>query len=365
MRARGAALATSVLAIGAPAVAAADAWLTADVPAAVPVSQPQGDVFRGGTLPAIGIYMPAMSHVDLAVRARAGVLVDGSAPMDGLVDPGWGGLGTLSFAVRVSGARPWLEVAAGGGITGHDVVPTIEIGAGWSTRAGAVELGPSLRFLHVQASDGPGLGSADLMLVGIEVRRSRSRRGPVHAAAPIAAVTKPAAPVVEDAPEVAEIAESDDDTILDMLESCRVLAGVIEGGVAGEGCTAGGSIQVETDRIILAEQVLFAVRRARVRRSARPVMRAIADAWERGEWQQITIEGHADVRGSADFNLWLSQLRAERARAALVDAGVPADAIEAVGFGVTRPRSPDDHDLNRRVEFVIVPRRATAAVVQP
>jgi OOP family OmpA-OmpF porin len=365
MRSRAAAVAASVLAVSAPAVAGADAWLTADVPAAVPVSQPQNDVFRGGTLPAIGLYLPTVTHVDLAVRARAGVLVDGSAPMEGLADPGWGGLGTLAFAVRVSGARPWLEVAAGGGLTGTDIVPAIEIGAGWSTRAGAVDLGPSLRFLHVQADDGPGLGSADLLLLGIEVRRSRSRRERVRVRPPsVAAATKPA-PVAAAIVESPDVAEPDHDAIVDTLDSCRVLVGVIEGGVAGAGCTGGGPIQIEADRIILAEQVLFAVRRARVRHAARPVMHAIAGAWERGDWQRIIIEGHADVRGSAEYNLWLSQLRAERARAALIDAGVPADAIEAVGFGLTRPRSPVDHGVNRRVEFVIVTRGATPAAGQP
>ena len=139
---------------------------------------------------------------------------------------------------------------------------------------------------------------------------------------------------------------------------------MLDGAVAGDGCSAGGPIQIERDRIILAEQVLFKVRRARVRTAARPILRAIAVAWRRGDWQRLTIEGHADVRGDATYNQWLSQLRAERARAALIAAGVPADAIEAIGYGATRPRSADDHDANRRVEFVIVP-RARGAVERP
>ena len=149
----------------------------------------------------------------------------------------------------------------------------------------------------------------------------------------------------------------DGEVLIDVVETCSVLTDALD----RDACAAGGDIEVERDRIILADRVLFKVRRARVRRAARPVVRAIATAWTRGDWQRLIVEGHADVRGDVVYNQWLSQLRAERARAALIAAGVPADAIEAIGYGSTRPRSAD-HDANRRVEFVIVPRGATRTV---
>jgi hypothetical protein len=71
----------------------------------------------------------------------------------------------------------------------------------------------------------------------------------------------------------------------------------------------------------------------------------------------MTIEGHADVRGPDRFNDWLSEERAERVRTVLVELGMPADKIDTKGYGRKRPRDPETtpeaHQQNRRVEFVI------------
>ncbi|MBZ0235911.1 MAG: hypothetical protein K8M05_26525, partial [Deltaproteobacteria bacterium] len=152
---------------------AAEPWLAAEVPAAFAVSDAQASSFRGGAMPAVGLYGRAASLVALGVRGRAGVLGDASSAMTsagGLEAPRWGGLATLSMAVRVGGTRPWIEGAAGGALTGTDVVPAFEVGAGWMSRAGSVEVGPSLRYLHVRDAAGPGLGSAGIVLVGLELR---------------------------------------------------------------------------------------------------------------------------------------------------------------------------------------------------
>jgi len=354
--------------------AVAEPWLTAEVPAAFAVSDAQAESFRGGAMPAVGLYGRAASAVALGVRGRAGVLGDASSAMTsarGLVDPRWGGLATLSMAVRVGGTRPWIEGAAGGALTGTDVVPAVELGAGWLSSVGSLELGPSVRYLHVRDAGGPGLGSAGIVLVGLELRRARSSapRRPARDAgpAPDVRIERDADRLVDvsascaDDPDACATAARDGDTLIDVSETCAVLSEAL-GDDGGGGCSEAGPLQVRADRIILAERVLFASDRARVRRAARPVLRAIADAWRRGEWHRVIVEGHADVRGDADYNQRLSALRAERAKAVLVDAGIPSDAIETVGHGATRPRSADDHERNRRVEFVVLPRPAAAGV---
>ena len=70
----------------------------------------------------------------------------------------------------------------------------------------------------------------------------------------------------------------------------------------------------------------------------------------------LRIEGHADERGSSEYNLALGQRRAEAVRRALGLLGVEVGRVEAVSFGEERPQV-DGHDesawsKNRRAEFV-------------
>ncbi|HVK77270.1 MAG TPA: OmpA family protein [Kofleriaceae bacterium] len=334
-------------------------WLAAEVPAAWPVSSPQRTAFRPGALPALGLYQPVARGAAIGVRARAGVLGDGAAPGAGLRDPGLAGLGTVSVATRIAAGGWWLELAGGAAITGADLVPALELGAGVTRPVGGLELGPVVRLLHVDAPDmAVGFGAADVALLGLEVRRRArppaARRPAVAARTPVAIATRPAPRPVEAVP-----APRDLDPLRDRLTSCRELAAVLAGGTPGDGCAVEGDVVVHHDRIVLSEQVLFELNRARVRRRARPVIAAIARMWtDRSPDARLVVEGHADVRGPDDFNVWLSQERAVRARAALIAAGVAAARIDAVGRGTAQPRDPgrDEaaHARNRRVEFVIV-----------
>ncbi len=73
--------------------------------------------------------------------------------------------------------------------------------------------------------------------------------------------------------------------------------------------------------------------------------------------QSITVEGYTDSRGSADNNQKLSEARAQAVRSYLVEKGVKADRIKAVGKGETDPVASNDNSEgranNRRVEIVI------------
>lgn len=69
----------------------------------------------------------------------------------------------------------------------------------------------------------------------------------------------------------------------------------------------------------------------------------------------VTIEGHCDERGSAEYNLALGDRRAAAARDALSAMGVPADKLKTVSFGKERPlctdASEDCYARNRRAHF--------------
>ena len=72
---------------------------------------------------------------------------------------------------------------------------------------------------------------------------------------------------------------------------------------------------------------------------------------------QITIEGHCDERGTAEYNLALGERRALAAKNYLVSLGIPADKIKTVSYGKEFPFDPGHEDSawskNRRAHFVI------------
>ena len=71
----------------------------------------------------------------------------------------------------------------------------------------------------------------------------------------------------------------------------------------------------------------------------------------------IEIQGHTDTTGSALANQALSESRASAVRQYLIDKGVEARTLRAIGYGEVRPLdrrdTPEAHARNRRVEFVV------------
>ncbi len=72
----------------------------------------------------------------------------------------------------------------------------------------------------------------------------------------------------------------------------------------------------------------------------------------------ISIEGHTDSRGADDFNIRLSQARADAVRRALIGRGVSADRLQSVGLGEEFPLASNElesgRQQNRRVEIIIL-----------
>jgi len=71
----------------------------------------------------------------------------------------------------------------------------------------------------------------------------------------------------------------------------------------------------------------------------------------------LAIEGHTDTTGTADFNMKLSQQRADAVRNFLISQGLSADTITAVGMGEGSPVADNataaGRKLNRRVEIIV------------
>ncbi len=77
---------------------------------------------------------------------------------------------------------------------------------------------------------------------------------------------------------------------------------------------------------------------------------------QHGTWV-ITIEGHCDERGTAEYNLALGERRAVAARTYLVSLGIPADRLHVVSYGKEFPFDPGHSEAawakNRRAHLVI------------
>jgi len=91
--------------------------------------------------------------------------------------------------------------------------------------------------------------------------------------------------------------------------------------------------------------------------AARTTLDANAEVLKRYPAWSITIEGHCDERGTAEYNLALGERRALAARAYLVSVGVAAERLRTVSYGKEFPFDPAHAEeawrKNRRAHFVI------------
>ena len=76
---------------------------------------------------------------------------------------------------------------------------------------------------------------------------------------------------------------------------------------------------------------------------------------------KIEVNAHTDARGKASYNLSLSERRAASTMKYLIDKGIDASRLVSKGYGETQPLfdcdsncSEEQHELNRRIEFVII-----------
>ena len=116
----------------------------------------------------------------------------------------------------------------------------------------------------------------------------------------------------------------------------------------------------ETNRglVFTLGDVLFEYGQAALRIEALANLDQLVSFIEDYPQRTVSIEGHTDSRGSESFNLKLSQARADSVRGALIERGVTAGRIQAVGLGEEFPLASNETDFgrqqNRRVEIVIL-----------
>ena len=94
-----------------------------------------------------------------------------------------------------------------------------------------------------------------------------------------------------------------------------------------------------------------------VRDDQRGVLQKNADYMRRWTTVRVMIEGHADARGTNEYNLALGTRRATAVRDYMVGLGIAVDRLAIVSKGEEEPLCREDteacHERNRRVHFVI------------
>jgi len=109
------------------------------------------------------------------------------------------------------------------------------------------------------------------------------------------------------------------------------------------------------------KNIHFAFDRYDLNAEARNILGGLADWLSKQDSWVVTIEGHCDERGTAEYNMALGERRAEAAAAYLASLGISKDRITTISYGEERPLDPRSNEdawaKNRRDHFVVVPKK--------
>ncbi len=153
--------------------------------------------------------------------------------------------------------------------------------------------------------------------------------------------------------------DNDQDRILDVDDRCPNEPETYNGFEDKDGCPDRGSVIIEENQIVILEKIYFETDSAEIQQRSYPIVDAVA-ATLIGNPQivKIEIQGHADERGSDDYNVRLTRDRAAAVLEALVQRGVDRRRMRSGGYGERCPIEDAHNEVawekNRRVEFKIL-----------
>jgi outer membrane protein OmpA-like peptidoglycan-associated protein len=117
------------------------------------------------------------------------------------------------------------------------------------------------------------------------------------------------------------------------------------------------SCQKEMDELLVKTTIRFKTASAAVSSESLDLLRKLAAAAQICPKVKIKVVGHTDAYGSEDYNLKLSQGRAQAVAGRLIELGVEKERIITIGYGESRPvadnATEDGRALNRRIEFIV------------
>ena len=130
--------------------------------------------------------------------------------------------------------------------------------------------------------------------------------------------------------------------------------------------------QTERGLVLTLDDVLFDTGRSELKPGSQRSLEQIAAFLNEHPERNVQIEGFTDNQGPDEYNLELSQRRADAVAMAIIKRGIDAQRVRALGFGegfpVASNNQPGSRQLNRRVEIIVsrdnqaIPQRAGAGV---
>jgi len=126
--------------------------------------------------------------------------------------------------------------------------------------------------------------------------------------------------------------------------------------------TAPEIVEVDGKSMIKIENIYFAFDKAAIKPVSKMSLDKIVRVLEENPTMKIEVNAHTDIRGSAPYNLGLSKRRAASTMKYLISKGVKSGRLISEGYGesqtiidcVTKECSDEEHEINRRIEFVII-----------
>ena len=147
--------------------------------------------------------------------------------------------------------------------------------------------------------------------------------------------------------------DSDGDGVLDKDDQCPQVAGT----VANNGCPE-VTEEVQKQLNDYARTILFDTGKSSIKAESTSVMVDIIQILNEYPNAKFTVEGHTDSVGGEATNQKLSEARANAVRDFLIDKGIGANRLTAIGYGEAKPIATNNTKAgraqNRRVEINLV-----------
>ncbi len=117
--------------------------------------------------------------------------------------------------------------------------------------------------------------------------------------------------------------------------------------------------RINNGKIVLWGKIFYDTNKATIKPISFPVLDDVVDVMQKNpQLRLVEVQGHTDARASDEYNLKLSQERAESAKNYIISKGVDASRLVAKGYGESQPiadnTTKEGMSQNRRTEFVIL-----------